>query len=116
MQRASAKVADRGAGPPCSRRKDVVSLIAFMVTAYGMNPYLVATFNSGLACESAKAAILTAALEQTVAGTSTYALAPRSLKCIGTAGLVAGGNRPPEASPPSHAPAPASGHRKTPRK
>jgi len=78
----------------------LVSLIAFMVTAYGMNPYVVATFNSGLACETARSAILSAALEQNVAGTSTYAMAPRTLKCINTPGVVAGGTRPPEASPP----------------
>ena len=94
----------------------MVSLFAFMITAYGMNPYLVATFNSGLACESAKAAILSAALEQTVAGTSTYALAPRTLRCIATTGIVTGGSRPPEASAPSRAPAPALGNRKPNRK
>jgi hypothetical protein len=80
----------------------VVSLFAFVVTAYGMNPYLVATFNSSLACESAKAALLSAALEQQVAGTTTYAMAPRTLKCIATPGIVAGGTRPPEpATPPA---------------
>jgi hypothetical protein len=78
----------------------VVSLFAFVVTAYGMNPYLVASFNSGLACETAKSAIIAAALEQSVAGTSTYALAPKTMKCIATPGLLAGGTRPPEASPP----------------
>jgi len=78
----------------------VVSLIAFVVTAYGMNPYVVASFNSTLACEAAKSAIVSAALEQSVAGTSTYAMAPKTLKCIATPGLVAGGGRPPEASPP----------------
>jgi hypothetical protein len=78
----------------------VVSLFAFVVTAYGMNPYLVGSFNSGLACETAKSAIIAAALEQSVAGTSTYALAPKTMKCIATPGLLAGGNRPPEASPP----------------
>ena len=41
-----------------------------VVTAYGMNPYLVASFNSGLACEAAKSALIAAALEQSVAGTS----------------------------------------------
>lgn len=94
----------------------MVSLFAFMVTAYGMNPYLVATFNSSFACESAKAAILSAALEQTVAGTSTYALAPRTLKCISTTGIVGGGGRPPEASPPSRAAAAAASARKSVRK
>ncbi|MGY4830133.1 hypothetical protein ACVNIS_16305 [Sphaerotilaceae bacterium SBD11-9] len=78
----------------------MVSLFAFVVTAYGMNPYLVASFNSSLACETAKSALISAALEQSVAGTSTYAMAPKTLKCIATPGLVAGGNRPPEASPP----------------
>lgn len=78
----------------------MVSLIAFVVTAYGMNPYVVASFSSSLACETAKSAIVSAALEQSVAGTSTYAMAPKTLKCIATPGLVAGGNRPPEASPP----------------
>jgi hypothetical protein len=85
----------------------VVSLFAFVVTAYGMNPYLVASFNSGLACEAAKSALISAALEQSVAGTSTYAMAPKTLKCIGTPGLVAGGARPPEPSlPPPKRPAP----------
>ena len=83
----------------------MVSLFAFVVTAYGMNPYLVASFNSSLACETAKSAILSAALEQSVAGTSTYALAPKTMKCIATPGLLAGGNRPPEASPPAKRPA-----------
>ena len=78
----------------------MVSLFAFVVTAYGMNPYLVATFNSGLACETAKAAIVGAALEQTVAGTSTYAMAPRTLTCIATPGIVAGSGRPPELTAP----------------
>jgi len=78
----------------------VVSLFAFVVTAYGMNPYLVASFNSGLACETAKSAIIAAALEQSVAGTSTYALAPKTMKCIATPGLVAGGSRAPEPSTP----------------
>ena len=76
----------------------MVSLFAFVVTAYGMNPYLIATFNSGLACEAAKAAIVSAALEQTVAGTSTYAMAPKNMKCIATPGLVATGAHPPEPS------------------
>jgi hypothetical protein len=76
----------------------VVSLFAFVVTAYGMNPYLVASFNSGLACESAKSAIISAALEQTVAGTTTYALSPKNMKCINTPGLLANGGRPPEPS------------------
>lgn len=84
----------------------MVSLFAFMVTVYGMNPYLVATFNSGLACETARAAILSAAVEQNVAGTSTYAMAPRTLKCIATPGIVPGpASRPPEASPPARRPA-----------
>jgi len=91
----------------------LVSLFAFIVTAYGMNPYLVATFNSGLACETAKSAILAAALEQSVAGTSTYAMAPKNLKCIGTPGLVSGGNRPPE---PSAAPKAAAPVAKRPQK
>jgi len=86
----------------------VVSLFAFVVTAYGMNPYLVASFSSGLACETAKSAIISAALEQSVAGTSTYAMAPKTMKCINTPGLVAGGARPPEPStPPKAAATPA---------
>jgi hypothetical protein len=89
----------------------VVSLFAFVVTAYGMNPYLVATFNSGLACETAKSAVISAALEQNMAGTSTYALAPKNLKCISTPGLVAGGSRPPEASTPYKAAPPAPAKR-----
>jgi hypothetical protein len=76
----------------------VVSLFAFVVTAYGMNPYLVASFSSGLHCEAAKAAVVTAALEQKVAGTSTYAMAPKNLQCIATPGLQAGGSRPSEPS------------------
>ncbi len=84
----------------------MVSLFAFVVTAYGMNPYLVASFNSGLACETAKSAIISAALEQSVAGTSTYALAPKTMKCIATPGLLAGGTHPPEAVTPHKAPAP----------
>ncbi|HEX3141407.1 MAG TPA: hypothetical protein VHQ87_15200 [Rhizobacter sp.] len=83
----------------------MVSLFAFVVTAYGMNPYLVASFNSSLACETAKSAIIAAALEQSVAGTSTYAMAPKTMKCIATPGLLAGGNHPPEASPPPKRPA-----------
>jgi hypothetical protein len=85
----------------------VVSLFAFMVTAYGMNPYLVATFNSNLACETARSALLSAALEQNVAGTSTYAMSPKSLKCIGTPGITGttgSSHRPPEASPPPRRP------------
>ena len=89
----------------------MVSLFAFVVTAYGMNPYLIASFNSGLACETAKSAVIAAALEQSVAGTSTYALAPKNMKCIATPGLVAGGTRPPEASTPYKAAAPAPAKR-----
>ncbi|TMH09942.1 MAG: hypothetical protein E6H58_11855 [Betaproteobacteria bacterium] len=74
----------------------MVSLFAFVMTAYGLNPYLIASFNSGFACENAKTQILTAALEQTTAGSSTYSMTPRSLKCIATPGLVAGGTRPPD--------------------
>ncbi len=83
----------------------MVSLFAFVVTAYGMNPYLVASFSSGLHCEAAKAAIVSAALEQSVAGTSTYAMAPKNLKCIGTPGLLASSARPPEPSTPYKPPA-----------
>lgn len=81
----------------------MVSLIAFAMTAYGLNPYVVASFNSGLACENAKSAIIAAALEQTVSGSSTYALAPRHMQCVSTPGLVAGGSLPPSsaAAPPS---------------
>ncbi len=78
----------------------MVSLFAFMVTAYGMNPYLIASFSSGFACENAKTEILRAALEQNMAGTSTYALAPKSLQCISTPGLLQGNSRPPEVSTP----------------
>ena len=84
----------------------MVSLFAFVVTAYGMNPYVVASFSSGLACEAAKSAIISAALEQSVAGTSTYAMAPKTLKCIATPGLLAGGSHPPEPSTPPRRPAP----------
>jgi hypothetical protein len=55
----------------------VVSLFAFVVTAYGMNPYLVASFNSSLACETAKSAVIAAALEQSVAGTAPMRWRPR---------------------------------------
>lgn len=95
----------------------MVSLFAFVITAYGMNPYLIASFNSGLACESAKSALLTAALDQSLAGTSAYSLAPKSLKCIATPGLVAAGSRPPEPSlppkttPPTPKPAPPKKHK-----
>lgn len=90
----------------------MVSLFAFVITAYGMNPYLVATFNSTLACESAKAALLSAALDQSVAGTSSYAMTPKSLRCIATPGIVAGGARPPEPSTPPRAAAATPGARK----
>jgi hypothetical protein len=93
-------------GPHAQGDFPVVSLFAFVVTAYGMNPYLVASFNSGLACEAAKSAIISAALEQSVAGTSTYAMAPKTLKCIATPGLLAGGERPPEPSTPPKRAAP----------
>lgn len=84
----------------------MVSLVAFLITAYGMNPYVVATFNSTLACESAKAAILSAALKETNGQTTTYAIAPRKLTCIPTPGLVAGGSsRPPDTGTPLRAPA-----------
>ena len=83
----------------------MVSLFAFVMTAYGMNPYLIASFNSGFACENAKSQILAAALEQNVAGSSAYSFAPRGLKCIATPGLVGGGARPAEAAPKSLAPA-----------
>ncbi len=82
----------------------VVSLIAFAMTAYGLNPYVVASFNSGLACENAKSAIIAAALEQTVSGSSTYALAPRHMSCVSTPGLVSGGGLPPESTAPSAVP------------
>jgi hypothetical protein len=82
----------------------VVSLIAFAMTAYGLNPYVIASFNSGLACENARSAIVSAALEQTVSGSSTYALAPRHMKCIATPGLVAGGSPPPESTARSAVP------------
>ena len=88
----------------------MVSLFAFVMTAYGLNPYLIATFSSGLACENAKSQILAAAREQALPGTTTYALAPRSLKGIATPGLVAGGSRPPEAvATPSPRPKASSG-------
>jgi hypothetical protein len=93
----------------------VVSLIAFIITAQGMNPYLVASFNSGFACENTRAQIIAAALEQngppSSLSPSHYALEPRHLKCISTPGLVAGGSRPPEP-----AAAPRSSARRTPAK
>jgi len=82
---------------PTKGNLPVVSLFAFVMTAYGINPYLIASFNSGFACENAKTQILTAALEQTAGGSSTYSMTPRSLKCISTPGLVAGGARVPDA-------------------
>lgn len=86
----------------------MISLFAFVVTAYGMNPYLIASFNSGLACEATKSALLTAALEQSLAGSTTYSLVPKNLRCIATPGLVAGGSRPPDTgSAPKAGPAAA---------
>jgi hypothetical protein len=84
----------------------MVSLVAFLITAYGMNPYVVATFNSNLACENAKAAILSAALKESNGQTTTYAIAPRKLTCIATPGLIApGSTRPPDTGTPLRAPA-----------
>jgi hypothetical protein len=83
----------------------MVSLVAFLITAYGMNPYVVATFSSTLACEGAKAAILSAALKETNRETTTYAIAPRKMTCIATPGIVAGGSsRPPDTGTPLRAP------------
>lgn len=76
----------------------MVSLVAFLVTAYGMNPYVVASFNSKFACENARAAILDVALKQSVNTTTTYAMNPRTMTCIDTPGLVLSGTRPPEAT------------------
>jgi hypothetical protein len=84
--------------PTRTGESSVVSLIAFIMTGYGLNPYLVGTFNSGLACEYAKSQIMAAALEQSTAGMSSYSMPPRSLKCISTPGLVSPGGRPPEPS------------------
>lgn len=84
----------------------MVSLVAFLITAYGMNPYVVATFNSTFACENAKAAILSAALKEPNGQTTTYAMTPRRMTCIATPGLVAGGSsRPPDTGTPVRAPA-----------
>jgi hypothetical protein len=91
----------------------VVSLFAFVVSAYGMNPYLIATFSSGLACESAKSEIISVALKQNLAGTSTYALAPKNLSCIATPGLVSAGARPPEPTLPVKAAAASATKRPT---
>jgi hypothetical protein len=94
----------------------VVSLIAFVMTGYGMNPYVVATFNSGLACEYAKSQIVSAALEQTNLGTSTYSMTPRTMKCMALPGLVGSGSLPPDASPPPKAGAAAAAPKKPPVK
>lgn len=77
----------------------MVSLFAFVMTAYGMNPYLIASFNSGFACENGRTQILAAALEQRSAGSTIYPIAPQSLRCIATPGLVAAGVRPLDTSP-----------------
>ena len=82
----------------------MVSLFAFIVTVQGMNPYLIASFNSGFACENTRTQLIAAALEQRTAAStmsqSYYALEPRHLKCISTPGLIAPGTRPPLAEPP----------------
>jgi hypothetical protein len=74
----------------------VVSLFAFVMTAYGLNPYLIASFNSGFACENARTQIVAMTLDPSVTGAGTHSVAARNLKCISTPGLVAGGSRPPE--------------------
>jgi hypothetical protein len=74
----------------------VVSLFAFVMTAYGMNPYLIASFNSGFACENARTQIIAVTLDPSVTGAGTHSVAARNLKCLSTPGLVAGGIRPPE--------------------
>jgi len=74
----------------------VVSLFAFVMTAHGLNPYLIATFNSGFACENTRTQLMAAALDPSFAGASTYSMPPR-LQCITTPGLVAGGSRLPDA-------------------
>jgi hypothetical protein len=93
----------------------MVSLVAFLITAYGMNPYVVATFNSTFACENAKAAILSAALKEPNGQTTTYAMTPRKMTCIATPGLVAGGtSRPPDTGTPVRAPAKSAAATKPP--
>ena len=86
----------------------MVSRFAFVMTAYGLNPYLIASFSSGLACENAKSQILAAAREQALPGTTTYALAPRSLKCHARAG----GRRCSAAGGGGHADRAAQGSRR----
>jgi hypothetical protein len=81
----------------------VVSLFAFVMTAYGMNPYLIASFNSGFACENARTQIISVTLDPSVTGAGTHSVAARNLKCISTPGLVAGGIRPPEPIAPPKA-------------
>lgn len=81
----------------------MVSLFAFVMTAYGLNPYLIASFNSSFACENAKTQIIAVTLDPSVTGVGTHSIAARNLKCISTPGLVAAGSRPPEPAPPPKA-------------
>ncbi len=86
----------------------MVSLFAFVMTAYGMNPYLIASFNSSFACENAKTQIIAVTLDPSVTGQGTQSVAARNLKCISTPGLVAAGSRPPEPAAPPKASPPAA--------
>jgi hypothetical protein len=92
----------------------VVSLFAFVMTAYGLNPYLIASFNSSFACENAKTQIIAVTLDPSVTAAGTHSVAARNLKCIPTPGLVAAGSRPPEPAPPPKAGPAVAPSKKTP--
>jgi len=94
----------------------VVSLFAFVMTAYGLNPYLIASFNSGFACENARTQIIAVTLDPSVTGAGTHSVAARNLKCISTPGLVGGATRPPEPLAPPKAAAAATASKKSPAK
>jgi len=95
----------------------VVSLFAFVMTAYGLNPYLIASFNSGFACENAKTQIIAMTLDPSVTGAGTQSVAARNLKCISTPGLVSAGSRPPEPiAPPKAAPVVQASKKPAPKK
>jgi len=92
----------------------VVSLFAFVMTAYGLNPYMIASFNSSFACENAKTQIIAVTLDPSITAAGTHSVAARNLKCISTPGLVAAGSRPPEPAPPPRASAAVAPSKKAP--
>ena len=93
----------------------MVSLFAFVMTSYGLNPYMIASFNSGFACENARTQIIAVTLDPSVTGQGTHSVAARNLKCISTPGLLAAGSRPPEPiAPPKASPATAQPGKKAP--